>query len=72
VPYNDYVTICRKAAQIALNQWVINEIRTVHHIAAGSETFDAPNVRALVSMDVGAKNANSAGLGDSVTTGIMG
>lgn len=72
VPYNDYIIITRKAAQVALGQWVINEFRMTAHIAAGTETYDAPNVRAGVSMHLGGLNTNSAGLGDTVTTGILG
>lgn len=72
VPYNDYIQIVRKAAQVALNQWVINEFRSTFHIAAGTETYDAPNVRAGVSMSIGAQNANSAGIGDTLATGIVG
>lgn len=72
IPFNEYVMICRKAAQVASGQWVINEFRFVARVAAGTETYDAPNVRAGVSMSVGAINANSAGLGDTYTTGIVG
>lgn len=72
VPYNDYVIITRKAAQVALNQWVINEYRTTFHIAAGTETYDVANVKAGVSMHFGGTYTNSAGCGDLVTTGLLG
>jgi len=72
VPYNDYLVITRKAAQVALNQWFINEFRTIFHIAAGTETYDAANVRAGVSMHLGGTYTNSAGMGDTVTTGLLG
>lgn len=72
VPFNDYLVITRKAAQVAANQWVINEYRTLLHIAAGTETYDAANVRAGVSMHLGGTYTNSAGLGDLVTSGILG
>lgn len=72
IPFNDYVIITRKAAQVAAGQWVTNEYRTTLHVAAGTETYDASNVRAGVSMHIGGTSANSAGLGDLVTTGILG
>jgi len=72
VPFNEYIMLVRKAAQVALNQWVINEYRLNSKVYAGTETYDAPNVRAGVSLTVGALNTNSAGLGDTITTGIVG
>lgn len=72
VPVNEYVLITRKAAQVASGQWFTNEFRTTFKIAAGSETYDSANVRAGVSMHLGSANTNSAGLGDLVTTGLLG
>lgn len=72
IPYNDYVLIVRKAAQVASNQWITNEYRATFHVAAGTETFDAANVKAGVSLFSGLVWANSSGSGDTVTTGIVG
>lgn len=72
VPSNEYSMIVRKAAQVALNQWFINEFRISMKIAAGTETYDAPNVKAGLSMAIGSANTNSAGIGDTLTTGIVG
>lgn len=71
VPYNEYVVLIRKAAQVALNQWFVNEWRITHRIAAGSETYDSANVRAGESLAVGFVNTNSAAMGDSLTTGSI-
>lgn len=71
VPFNEYVRLTRKAAQVALGQWVVNEHRTTNKIYAGTETYDAPNVKAGISFHDGASTANQAGVGDMVTTGIM-
>lgn len=69
VPFNEYVVLVRKAAQVATNQWYVNEFRTTMRIAAGSETFDAANVRAGASLSIGFLNTNSAGSGDTLVTG---
>jgi hypothetical protein len=71
IPINDYVMIVRKAALIAAGQYVVNEYRATFRIYAGTETYDAPNVRAGFSLFVGAINTNSAGIGDASITGII-
>jgi hypothetical protein len=71
VPYNDWLVLWRKGAQVAANQWHTNEVRTLIHIAAGSETFDVANVRGLLSAAGGYISANAQGASDSVQTGVM-
>lgn len=71
VPSNEYLVLSRKACQVALNQWFINEMRTSVKIYAGTETYDSPNVRALASFHIGYLNGNSSGLGDTLVTGIL-
>jgi len=39
-------------------------------VPAGADTADAPNVRAGISLAIGALNQMSAGLGDSLVSGI--
>lgn len=39
-------------------------------IPAGAETNDAPNIRGMMSMAIGTLNQISAGLGDSLVSGI--
>jgi hypothetical protein len=72
VPYNDFLLLVRKAAQVASGQWFVNDYRLTAHVAAGSETFDAPNVRAGLSCLVGLAWANSAGMGDTLNNGVLG
>lgn len=72
VPYNDYMILVRKAAQVASGQWIVNEFRATFHIAAGTETYDIANVRGGVSCFVGVISGNSAGIGDTLNNGILG
>jgi hypothetical protein len=39
-------------------------------IPAGSDTADAPNLRAMIALAIGALSQQSAGIGDSVVSGI--
>jgi hypothetical protein len=71
VPYNEQVIIVRKAAQVALNQWWTNEWRLATKIYAGSETYDAPNVKAGASFFAGFIWANSSGFGQALIDGIQ-
>jgi len=72
VPYNECDWLTRKGAQIALDQWMVNEMRTTSKIYAGTETYDAPNVRALVSFHIGGLSQQSAGFGDMMISGVFG
>lgn len=71
VPFNEYIVLVRKSAQVALNQWYTNEYRLSCRIAAGSETYDIPNIKAGTSLAVGFLNTNSAGLGDTLSNAII-
>lgn len=55
------------ANQPASNASVSMEIR----IPAGSDSYDAPNIRAMLSAAIGALSQVSAGLGDSTINGIL-
>lgn len=46
-------------------------IETVISVPAGAETYDAASVRAALSAHIGALNQQSAGLGDSVVSGLF-
>lgn len=72
VPYNDFLLLVRKAAQVASGQWHVNDFRLTAHVAAGSETFDLPNVQAGLSCIVGLAWAESAGIGDTLNNGVLG
>lgn len=71
VPFNLHVILSRKAAQVAANQWVTNEYRTESKVFAGTETYDAANVRAGVSFHAGFGFSNSSGWADSLINGIL-
>lgn len=72
VPRNKYVLRVRKgvvpvvgqAAQPALFELVMN-------IPAGSDTSDSVNLRAALSLLFGAATQASAGIGDTIVTGIL-
>lgn len=71
VPYNEWVRLVRKGANINASQTFVNEDRKTVKIYAGTEVYDAPNVRALESLAVGVDNLNSAGFGDTLITGTL-
>jgi hypothetical protein len=72
VPRNKYVLRVRKgvlplvgqAAQPALFELIMN-------VPAGSDTADSPNLRAALSLLFGAASQVSAGIGDTIVTGIL-
>ncbi len=72
VPRNKYVLRVRKgvvpvvgqAAQSALFELIMN-------IPAGSDTSDSVNLRAALSLLFGAATQASAGIGDTIVTGIL-
>lgn len=47
-------------------------ITRIIDIPAGADIADAPNLRAMCSLQVGVSSQQSAGLGDTIVTGIMG
>lgn len=73
VPYNTYKILTRKGClPLAGQPYAMFIIRTELQVPAGSDTVDAPNLRAGVSLHVGALTAFSAGLGDTLTNGVLG
>lgn len=72
VPMNDYGIIIRKGVNFAANNSPAVAIcRCTISIPAGGDAYDAPNVRALTSILVGILSQQSAGLGDSLVSGII-
>lgn len=55
------------AGQPIANAWFSCELR----IPAGSDTYDAANIRALISAAIGTLSSVSAGLGDTVINGVL-
>jgi len=72
VETNRYWIIIRKGGIPAsgLNS-VPQIIKIPIDVTAGVDSYDAPNMRAMVSMLVGALNQLSAGIGDTLANGIL-
>jgi hypothetical protein len=72
VPSNKSTVVVRKGVLIAANQPPrIAQCRIEFEIPAGAESYDSANVKALISAAVGALNQQSAGIGDTITSGIF-
>lgn len=72
IPNNSYKVLVRKGVVPALSQPArIMQIAMSLDIPAGSETYDPSNVRAAISAAIGCLNQISAGLGDTVVSGVM-
>jgi len=72
VPYNTYTTIVRKGMLPLAGQPFRNAILTLKvEIPAGSDTADAEDIRAAMSLMIGSLNQQSAGLGDMLVSGIL-
>lgn len=72
VPNNVYRVITRKGVVPAVNQPARQMvIETVVHCPAGSDTYDAANVRAALSAHFGALSQQSAGFGDMCVSGVL-
>nr|WEU70902.1 MAG: hypothetical protein 2 [Hangzhou atkins-like virus 1] len=71
IPYNTWKLLVRKGAlPAANNNPVINRIIVQSEVYAGTDTYESANVRAMVSLAVGALSQQSAGIGDMYVTGI--
>lgn len=69
---NSYSLITRKGVTPLAGQPVQPMvIRTIIDVPAGSDTADAANVKAALSAHIGTLYAASAGIGDTVLTGVM-
>jgi len=71
IPMNTTKFVVRKGLIPAVNQNpIIGSVTVQVSVPAGAETYDSANMRALLSLAIGALNQNSAGLGDTVNSGI--
>lgn len=69
---NSWKLITRKGVTPAANQSAsLMLISTTFEVPAGADTYDGPNVQAALSLHVGILNQMSAGLGDSLKSGIL-
>jgi len=72
VPRNVYQLLLRKGVTPAANQAAVSMIiRTTIEVPAGSDTYDAANVKAAISAMIGTLSQVSSGVGDTVLTGVM-
>jgi hypothetical protein len=72
VPFNRTSIVVRKGVNFAANNAPLVAIARLYiDVPAGSDAYDAANIRALLSALIGALSATSSGLGDSVVTGVV-
>jgi len=72
VPKNSYSVIGRKGVNFAANQAPeVALARSYWEIPVGSDSYDAPNIRALASAVIGALSQQSSGFGDLLCTSII-
>jgi hypothetical protein len=72
VPKNSWKVIVRKGVTPLAGQPAsVMLIKMELDVPAGADTADAPNVRAAISAAIGALNQQSAGLGDTMVSGIV-
>ena len=71
VPFNTTKILARKGVNFAANQApLIANARVEINIPAGADAYDAPNVRAMLSLLIGTLSQISAGIGDTAVTGV--
>lgn len=72
IPMNRHSTVVRKGVNYAANQSpLVATARVLIDIPAGSDAYDAANIRALYSALIGALSQQAAGFGDTAVTGIL-
>lgn len=72
VPRNTHTCIVRKGVTPLAGQPITNMVmKCTIDVPAGSDTADAPNVRAGFSLLIGALSQISAGWGDTAVSGIL-
>ena len=72
VPINQYKLLTRKGGSPAANQAAIPfKVETVIQVPAGVDTYEPEEVRAALSLHIGCLTQMSAGIGDTVVTGVM-
>jgi len=72
VPKNSWKFIVRKGVTPLAGQPAsVLIIKMEIDVPAGSDTADAPNIRAALSAAIGALSQQSAGLGDTLVSGVL-
>lgn len=71
-PTNTYKTITRKGVVPAVNQMPQQMLlSTTMDIPAGADSYDLANIRAAISMHIGALTQQSINLGDLAANGVL-
>lgn len=72
VPMNRFRVLTRKGVLPLAGQAPVPAMAdTIMSVPAGSDSADSPNLRAMLSLHFGAVGQQSAGIGDTIVTGIM-
>lgn len=72
VPMNRFRVLTRKGClPLAGQAYVVGMVDTVVSVPAGADVADAPSVRAMNGLHIGALSQQSAGIGDTCVTGIL-
>lgn len=72
VPNNVYKILVRKGVTVLAGQSArVATCNLEISVPAGADSADAPNVRAMLSLLIGAINSISASIGDTVVTGVI-
>lgn len=72
VPNNTYKIISRKGASPASGQVpLVARITTTIDIPAGTDTYEPEDIRAMLSCHIGILSNQSAGISDTVLTGVL-
>lgn len=72
VPMNVYKVGVRKGAlPLAGQPYATAQAWVTISVPAGSDTYDAPSLRAMMSLLVGALTQQSAGVGDTLASGLL-
>lgn len=72
IPMNTYKVITRKGVlPLAGQSYKPMVITTIVEAPAGSDTADAANIRAALSLHFGAVSQQSSGIGDTVIQGVL-
>lgn len=72
IPVNTYECITRKGAAPSVNQEVqVARITTAIEVPAGVDTYEPEELRAMLSLHIGALSAQASGIADTVITGVL-
>jgi hypothetical protein len=72
IPVNTYKAITRKGAAPAVNQSAQTiKISTVFDVQAGVDTYEPAELKAAISMHIGALTQLAAGISDTLVNGVL-